>query len=107
MLHMENVPERNCKADNYKSNESKHKSKLGNAGDDSTLNIAAQSHDRTRNKVHSQQASTDHGRPLPPILLITPFTHRASCKKKRTYNQGDTPPGEGGTISATGINSPS
>jgi hypothetical protein len=55
-----------------------------------------QSHDRTRNKVHSQQASTDHGRPLPPILLITPFTQRASCNKKRTYKQGDTPPGEGG-----------
>src|SRR5258708_39910087 len=96
MLHTENVPERNCKADNCKSNESKHKSKLGNAGDDSTSNIAAQSHDRTRNKVHSQQASTDHGRPLPPMLLITPFTHRASCKKKRTYKQGDTHQGKEG-----------
>jgi len=47
MLHTENVPERNCTADNYKSNENKHKSKLGNAGDDSTSNILAQSHDRT------------------------------------------------------------
>src|ERR1041385_7933813 len=106
MLHTKNVPERNCTTDNYKSNESKHKSKLGNAGNDSTSKIAAQSRDRTRNKVHSQQASADHGRPVPPILLITPFTHRASCKKKRTYKQGDIPPGEGGTISATGMNSP-
>jgi hypothetical protein len=84
MLHTEDVPERNRRADNYKSNENKHKSKLDNAGDDSTLNVATQSHDRTRNKVHSQQASADHGRPLPSILLITSFAERAPCKKKRT-----------------------
>ena len=84
MLHTENVPERNCTASNYKSNKSKHKSKLDNAGDDSTLNVATQSHDGTGDKVHGQQASADHGRPLAPILLIIPFADRAPCKKKRT-----------------------